>query len=394
MHCKKTGYKSPKEFRVSLTMALLLVVVFVISFAAEANFVASKNSEVFHVLTCFYVERIKEENKVFFDTYQAAVDSGRRLGKGSADCRKILQDDPAAQPLPDIPTTVLEPLEGQIRIAAFNIQVFGRATRENLDVMSILVQIAREFDIVFVQELKYADEQTAPIFLDGINAMDGSDYAFVRSQRLGRTTSKEAYAYFYNTETVDFIESSAYVYDDVGDVFEREPYIASFRSGNFDFTLVGVHVKPDAAKVEISRLATVCNSVLERDPSELDIIILGDFNADGSYFDENNMANPFRDSKFHWMITNDMDTMVKTDWTYDRIVMTEATSVHEYVDNSAAVFYFDQEYNIDGRLAEDVSDHFPVYTIFRTYLPDDDSGANLLNRNTKLTWSWGRIKAY
>lgn len=53
--------------------------------------------------------------------------------------------------------------------------------------------------------------------------------------------------------------------------------------------------------------------------------------------------------------------------------MTSATGDHEYVDNSAAVFYFDNEYGIaDHELITDVSDHYPVYSVFRTDLSDDD----------------------
>ncbi|KKN26219.1 hypothetical protein LCGC14_0876820 [marine sediment metagenome] len=259
-------------------------------------------------------------------------------------------------------------VDGSIRVAAFNVQVFGQSKRSKPEVMDVLARTAREFDIMLVQELRDASETTAQHYLDTINAMSGPDYAFVRSPRLGREKSKEAYAYFYNASTVEC--TSDYVWDDVGDVFEREPYIVSFRSGNFDFTLVGIHVKPDDAETEIGALAKVYSAILAGNPDERDIIILGDFNADGSYFDEDG-ASPLKTSQFTWTITNDMDTMTKTDWTYDRIVMTYATAEHEY--DSAQVFRFDSVFGIvDQELTEDVSDHFPVYATFQTDLVDDD----------------------
>jgi len=263
-------------------------------------------------------------------------------------------------------------IEATIKIAAFNIQIFGKSKRSKPDVMDVLKKVVREFDVVLIQEIRDASETTAPIFLEQINDMDGPDYAFVRSERLGRSTSKEAYAYFYNTSTVDFIEGSDYVHDDMADGvddFEREPYIATFRSGNFDFVLVGIHAKPDDAEAEIGALAQVYSTILERNPDEGDIIIMGDFNADGSYFDESG-ASPLKTSTFTWAISNDMDTMTKTDWTYDRIVMTDATDL-EF--DRAAVFYFDNVFGIvDQELIQDVSDHFPVYAIFRTDSVDDD----------------------
>lgn len=111
--------------------------------------------------------------------------------------------------------------DGSIKVAAFNIQVFGQSKRSKVDVMDILTRIAREFDVMLVQEIRDASETTAELYLDAINDMAGPDYAFVRSPRLGRTSSKEAYAYFYNSDTIEHI--SDYVWEDTGDVFEREP---------------------------------------------------------------------------------------------------------------------------------------------------------------------------
>jgi len=264
--------------------------------------------------------------------------------------------------------------ESALRVAAFNIQIFGKTKREKEDVMDVLKKIAQEFDIMLVQEIRDAEEETASYYCQKMNEAVGyHKYDFIESERLGRSSSKEAYAYFYNADRVQFIEGSEYVYNDIDDIFEREPYIASFRSGNFDFTLVGIHTKPDDANSEIGHLADLANSILAENPSEKDIIVMGDFNADGSYFNEDNNTNPFKSSEFHWVITNDMDTMTKTNWTYDRMVMMDSTFSYEYIENSAAVFYFDIEYGIDDEaFVWEVSDHYPIYAYFKTNLTDDD----------------------
>jgi len=260
-----------------------------------------------------------------------------------------------------------------IKVAAFNIQIFGRTKREKEDVMAILVNITRQFDLVLIQEIRDSSETTAPLFLELINEAEGPDYAYVRSPRLGRTSSKETYAYFYNTETVNYTAGSDHVYDDADDVFEREPYIASFSSGGFDFTLVGIHTKPDDAPKEIGNLTVVVASILAGAPDEGDVIVLGDLNADGDYFDEGGTSNPLQAAEYIWVVTDDMDTMTKTDWTYDRIILLNGTYSHEYVDGSTQVFYFDQAYGIaDEELVWDVSDHYPVYAEFATGLADDD----------------------
>jgi hypothetical protein len=227
--------------------------------------------------------------------------------------------------------------------------------------------------VVLIQEIRDASGETAPSYLALINQAEGPAYAYVESPRLGRTTSKEAYAYFYNTESVELIEGSERVYNDTGDVFEREPFIAGFRSGGFDITLVGIHTKPDDAYNEIGNLTLVVQSILDGDPQEGDVIVLGDFNADGSYFDEGDPGNPLKDPAYFWVLANEVDTMTKTDWTYDRMVMTNATHSWEYVEGSASVLYFDEEYGIeDPELVWAVSDHYPIYAEFRTDLADDD----------------------
>ena len=257
-----------------------------------------------------------------------------------------------------------------IKVATFNIQVFGQSKRSKPEVMKVLVDVAREFDVMLVQEIRDSSGETAPAYLELING-EGASYAYVESERLGRTTSKESYAYYWNTETVECLEGTAYVYNDTGDVFEREPYVASFRSGGFDFTLVGVHVKPDDADNEIGNLTAVVASVLASDPTEGDVIVMGDFNADGSYFEEDG-PSPLIGEGYHWVVENSFDTMTRTDWTYDRIMLLDGTYGGEYVMDSCEVFYFDAVYGLGQELTEDVSDHYPVYAMYRIDLVDDD----------------------
>ena len=62
-----------------------------------------------------------------------------------------------------------EAQKSEIKVASFNIQVFGKTKREKEDVMQVLKKIVQEFDIVFIQELRDAKEETASYFLDEIN---------------------------------------------------------------------------------------------------------------------------------------------------------------------------------------------------------------------------------
>jgi len=44
----------------------------------ERKYIASRNSEVFHLPSCKWAKRISEGNMIYFTTYQEAIDSGRR----------------------------------------------------------------------------------------------------------------------------------------------------------------------------------------------------------------------------------------------------------------------------------------------------------------------------
>jgi endonuclease/exonuclease/phosphatase family metal-dependent hydrolase len=259
------------------------------------------------------------------------------------------------------------------KIAAFNIQIFGKTKSDKPEVMVVLTNIVREFDIVLIQEIRDATEQTIPNFIQQINQANGVLYSYIESPRLGRTTSKEAYAYIYNTQAVQFVQGSDYVYDDNNDVFEREPYIATFKIGNFDFTLAGIHTKPEDAYNEIGNLTTVISSIQTAKPNEKDIIVMGDFNADGSYYNEDDTSNPLKAPQYNWIITNNIDTTVKTDNTYDRIIILDTTLNHEYDAGTAQAFHFDQAYGLNNQtFVEEISDHYPVFAQYKTNLQDDD----------------------
>ena len=252
-----------------------------------------------------------------------------------------------------------------IKVASFNIQVFGTAKVSDPFVMDILARTIAEFDIVAIQEIRDISE-TAIIDLE--NAVDslGSDYDVILGPRLGRTKMKEQYAFIFRTSKIHYAES--YTYDDsVSDLFHREPFIGSFSmvDGNFDFVLVTIHTDPDEAAEEIDSLPLVMEDAKAHFPGEQDIILLGDLNADGTYFDEDDMSVPLRNDFYIWLITNDMDTNVATSsCTYDRILITEDFDPNYTI--SAGVFRFDQVFSLTDTEAQDVSDHYPVWAEFST----------------------------
>jgi len=248
-----------------------------------------------------------------------------------------------------------------LRIGAFNIQVFGVSKASKPEVMDVLADIIRTYDIIAIQEIRDASQIALPALVDLVNA-DGSQYSYVVSERLGRTTSKEQYSYIFNTDAVELTSSpQTYPEPNGTDPFHREPYIASFRAlgGNFDAIFIVLHADPEEATAEINGLGAVVTYAQSTYPEEQDFIVMGDLNADGSYFDEDGVST-MSGSEYYWLIDDSVDTTTKsTDYTYDRIIVTD--SAVSDLSGDSGVFRYDLEYGLTLDETVAVSDHYPVY---------------------------------
>jgi deoxyribonuclease-1-like protein len=258
----------------------------------------------------------------------------------------------------------------KIMIGSFNLQVFGVTKAGKPEVMAIIAQIVRHYDLIAVQEIRDAGGTSVVDLKNAVNS-SGASYDYEIGPRVGRTSSKEQYAFFYNTATIE-ATPGAYTYDEGGvDTFEREPFIAHFKAKNgvFDLTLIDIHTKPDDATAEITYLPNVISEARTH-TAEADVICLGDFNADGTYYDESAYTSVFPGSTFDWLITNDQDTTeAASSNTYDRIVTYKASE--EDFDGTAGVYRYDQLLNLGTTLPSDVSDHYPVYAEFWTNKDSD-----------------------
>lgn len=253
-----------------------------------------------------------------------------------------------------------------IDIATFNLLAFGPAKMRKSDVVGILEKIVRSFDIMAVQEIRDETGTALPQLLNDVNSA-GAKYEDVVSERLGRSVSKEQYAFIYDARKVAC--TTSFTYKDKSDVFEREPFIAAFRVGEFDFVLVNIHTKPLDAKKEINALDAVVRSLEQHFPGEKDIIVLGDFNASCGYFKPNSANTALQDARYYWIVPDNTDTTSKaTNCAYDRIVIIKDGASEDYT-GKWGVFRFDQLYNLAQ--PEKVSDHFPVWAKFFTHRDSD-----------------------
>lgn len=263
----------------------------------------------------------------------------------------------------------------RVMIGAFNIETFGRAKMSNASVMKILVDIARKFDVLAIQELRSTDQSIVPKFVEMINST-GRKFEYIVGPRQGYTISKEQYVYIYDSERIATI-GEAYVAVDPSEIIHRSPVVARFvfqpasfddsdtrfpllnssQRPGFSFTLLNIHVDPDEVRTELPALTNVVRGVMANHPDEDDFLIVGDLNAPPQYYEP-----------LHWfdnqqtVVTGDIPTKPRQKRSIDNIVFnSQLTS--EFSGN-AGVFNVQQEYGLTLEEALQVSDHYPVWATF------------------------------
>jgi deoxyribonuclease-1-like protein len=251
-----------------------------------------------------------------------------------------------------------------IKIASFNIQVFGTSKLKKPQAMDVLTRVVRRFDVVAIQEVRSTDDSVVPKFVELINA-DGSKYDFVIGPRLGRTNSKEQYAVLFNTARIEVDRAFVYTVDDPKDLLHREPMVARFRVRGvppeqvFTFNLVDIHTDPDETASELDALADVFVGVQHNGSGEDDVILLGDLNVD-----EYHLGKLGRLPGIAHAITGVM-TNTRRDKMYDNIVF-DSRATAEYTGRWGVVD-LTAEFGLTQQQALEVSDHCPVWAEFSAY---------------------------
>lgn len=252
-----------------------------------------------------------------------------------------------------------------IKIASFNIQVFGEKKINDPRIVEVLVNVCRHFDVIAIQEVRAEQQNVLPLFVQALNA-DGSHYNFVIGPRLGRTTSKEQYAFIFDTDSIEVDRNQLYTLDDQDDLLHREPLVGLFRVRGlppeqaFTFKLVNIHTDPDEVVKELNVLDDTFYAVRDNDGIvEDDVILLGDLNADNKHLGElGSIPNLGH-------IIADHATNTRGTHEYDNILFDTRNTV-EFT-GRGGVFDFMREYNLSLEDALLVSDHLPVWGEFSVF---------------------------
>jgi endonuclease/exonuclease/phosphatase family metal-dependent hydrolase len=258
------------------------------------------------------------------------------------------------------------PLEGgpSIRIASFNIQVFGDTKASKQHIMWTLAAIVQNFHIVAIQEIRTQDDYFIDNFLRNYVNRDGRAYNRVVGPRLGRSRSTEQYAFVYDTAVIEVNPSSVYTVNDPDDLLHREPLVAMFRTRAppeqaFTFVLVNIHTDPDETGAELDALGQVYQVVRRSFGNEDDIILLGDLNVDDQHLGALGRIQHVRP------IARGTPTNAAKNAQYDNIIVHQPSTA-EFT-GRWGVYDVGLLHNLTPAQVQQVSDHLPVWAEFSAY---------------------------
>lgn len=265
--------------------------------------------------------------------------------------------------------TSLPPLEliteDRAALATWNIRIFSDNSRDEDELLQICMILSR-FDFIALQELR--DTAVLDRALVHLEESFGRTYEYVVGPDVGRGV-KERYGFLFDIERVEYTGKSFNIRDP-DDLFIREPFTASFRSGEFDFYAINMHsIYGDSVsqrRAEALLLDDVFRAVQDLD-DEQDILLFGDFNLspEDRGFDELWEIEGMR-AVNRTMPTTIYGSIYDTIW-YQEQHLSEATAYFGIYPFDEAIFD-----NNDKLASLVVSDHRPLWFLVDTSGPDDD----------------------
>ena len=251
-----------------------------------------------------------------------------------------------------------------ILIASFNIQAFGVKKVSDPIVVDRIAKILRLFDVVAIQEVRATDQTVLPQLIQWVNSQ-GAKYDFILGPRLGRTDSKEQYAYIYDTNRILSSPAASYTVNDTADLLHREPLVGRFATRvppgypPFTFSLMNIHTDPGEVKQELPVMHTVLHAVREYEwttAREDDVLMMGDLNAAPSKF-----GDLAKVPGIYWVIS-DQPTNTRRTELYDNILFDRGPT-NEFM-GKAGVLDMATVFGITMEESLKISDHNPIWAEF------------------------------
>ena len=234
--------------------------------------------------------------------------------------------------------------QDELKLASWNIRIMSNKSRTDAELMKIARTLA-DYDFIAIVELR--DEAVLKRTQKILSQM-GTAYDYQFSPAVGRGV-KERCAFFYKKERVSVIRPGELYPDtaDGKDDFIRDPYWATFRAGEFDFSVIAVHViwgeRVAQRKAEVKALADVYKYVQAANGAEEDVLLVGDFNRNPTDADAYSriMTIPSMTRLFQFP----QKSHIKDSSLYDNIFF-QKDSVKEYLNRSGIDKFYERKFPV------------------------------------------------
>ena len=284
-------------------------------------------------------------------------------------------------------------LDESLNIATWNIREFGKVGRLRASIHYI-AEIINQFDLVALTELRDNLSDLARVMdLLGksweVVFSDFNDDAGGNRERIG---------YLFDTRMVSFTGLAAEAdaprkKNKVSGEYEtkydwwRSPYMASFRSGNFDFVALTAHMRwGSRIDQRVRALANFRNWVVKRRKNrhavDSDFIVMGDFNVPNRRHDAYAaLTGDGKDLLLPNGLTNIKGTNLSQRNAYDQILHSP-TPVSRFSGKGGVLNFLEGGWkslypntshrpSSDGNFTYEMSDHFPLWLQVETDMMDD-----------------------
>ncbi len=269
-------------------------------------------------------------------------------------------------------STHVEPRSANnLLLCSWNIKWFKDTGRE----LTKLAKIIAKFDLCGIVELQ--SDLVLEDLVEVLKTETGEVWSYIQSNRTGNSTSYfEQFAFMWRDQKVRIASGHVGNVSDLPNTFRHEPYIATFRSGNFDFRFLLIHTRWTTAAERAKEVAQIANDfrLFQTLGRERDLILAGDFN----YPDDAEAMRPLTelDDMLNVIPSNTKTTLKGSgegfSSSYDHIYVHKEATKERTGKAGAYDFVAGEGYTSTQKAKKELSDHLPVWAQFRTDGPDDD----------------------
>jgi endonuclease/exonuclease/phosphatase family metal-dependent hydrolase len=270
-----------------------------------------------------------------------------------------------------------------IQVGTFNIEWFGTDDMQKhkhrsqtvINQIAELIATTLDLEVVVLEEINSQSQEFAKLE----EALGAHGYKL----RSGLTGGEQRVVIAYDDEEVDLVGDVAEL--DVRSSFNlgggcrssglRRPLMAQFRAGEFDFVLIGVHLKaqpgvscPDKVRKEQAKdIIAKINEITD----EKDVLVAGDFNApsDHSSLSPLLVNTGFRDLTKPSRRANGSNSISYLEPPYEEVIdhiVVRLSDTTEWVNRSTFIYNPPAGQTQFKKYLKYISDHAPAWASFRT----------------------------